>query len=58
MSKRSEAQIRAEKAYETRRAKTPVGIRLDAADLQLLDKVRGKKSRSAFLLDALKARLK
>ena len=53
MSKRRDSQIKAEKAYEAKRAKTPVGTRLDDEQLARFDAVRGDLSRSAAVAQAL-----
>lgn len=49
MTKRSDAQIKAEKAYDAKRKKVPVGCRLRPEDLERLDAVRGDESRAAVV---------
>lgn len=46
---RRDSQKRAEKAYETKRAKKPVGCRLSIEDIERFDRVRGEESRSAVI---------
>lgn len=50
--KRTPPRIEAEKRYEERRAKQPVGFRLDEDEMALLDAARGGKSRAQFALEA------
>lgn len=49
MNERTEAQIAAEKRYESRRSKKAVKIRLDPEDLARLDTARGEDSRAAYV---------
>ena len=54
---RTPAQIEAEARYAGKRTKKPVSIRLDEQEMAALDKARGRKSRAAFLMEALMGRL-
>ena len=49
MSKRNPNQIKAERAYEVKRKRVPIGCRLDPEDIERMDRARGDKSRSAIV---------
>jgi uncharacterized protein (DUF4415 family) len=57
MTKRYESQKKAEKAYDAKRPKKPVSIRLDDDEMAALDKARGSETRAAYLLKALMLRM-
>ena len=50
--KRTPLRIEAEKRYEERRAKKPIGFRVSDEDMALIDAARGGKSRAEFALEA------
>lgn len=58
MSNVSEAQRAAVKRYDAKRPKKPVSIRLSDDEMAELDAARGKESRAAYLLRALRDKIK
>ncbi len=49
MTERRKSQIKAEKEYDAKRPKKPIGCRLDAETMAALDAKRGARSRSALV---------
>lgn len=49
MSKRSDAQRRAEKAYDAEREDKPISARFSVAEMALIDQARGTASRAAWI---------
>ncbi|NBW15576.1 MAG: hypothetical protein EBR82_47080 [Caulobacteraceae bacterium] len=49
MTKRTEAQRRAEAAYDKTREDKPISTRFTPAELALIDQARGAQSRSAWI---------
>jgi hypothetical protein len=56
-SKLSRAQIEAHKRYDAKRAGRQVAIRLSEKELLVLDSARGKSTRAAYVLQAVRKSL-
>jgi hypothetical protein len=49
MSKRTDAQRRAEKAHDAKREDKPISARFSPAEIALIDAARGKTSRAGWI---------